>query len=471
MRITIGHRLTLWYGGMLAASLAAMCVLVYASFSRSLTSEIDRALDEELFEIEIELRHASSADERQAQLQKYFGDHPFYDIQVVRPDATVVFQSARIVGAPLAVPEIEAFDDGLVTESATRDDGARIRIAGRIAQGFDGPLIIQAADSLEPIHADLARLLTVLLTSAPILMLIALSGGYLLSRRALAPVAQLTDAAVRISVSNLDEAVPIAADDELGRLARAFNDMIGRLRQSIRNIRQFTADAAHELRTPLAVLRNEAEVTLRGERTPDDYREALHSQLEEIDRLSRLADQLLFLSREDSGQQLQLRVPVRIDELIEDVAVQLRPAATERDQTLNMALHHCEIQGDPDRLRRLVVNLLDNSIKYTPPGGAIRVSATRDNGSIQIRVEDTGVGIAAEHLPKLFDRFYRVDQARTGVQGSGLGLSICRSIVESQHGQIRLHSTPGGGTTVSVSLPECVESAAQDSPSQSHFHS
>ena len=326
MRTTIGQRLTFWYGGMLAVSLAAMSVLVYGSFSRSLMSEIDRALDEELYEIEIEIRHTFSGDERQAQLQKYFGEHPVYDIQVVRPDGAVVFQSARIT-APLAIPDAAAFDEELVTQSTRRDGGPRIRIASRIVHGFDGPLIIQAADSLEPIHADLARLLTVLLTIAPVIMLIALSGGYLLSRRALAPVDQLTAAAVRISVSNLDETVPIAADDELGRLARAFNDMLGRLRQSIRNIRQFTADAAHELRTPLAVLRNEAEVTLRGDRTADEYRETLHSQLEEIDRLSRLADQLLFLSREDAGQQLQHRVPVRIDQLIEDVAGQLRPAA------------------------------------------------------------------------------------------------------------------------------------------------
>lgn len=453
MRMTIGQRLTIWYGGMLAVSLAAMSILVYSSFSHNLVSELDRALDEELAEIEIELRHSLTADQRLAQLQKYFGAHPFYDIQIVRPDGSFVFQSQRIGDAPLFVPDLGSLQTGLVTSNSTRPDATRVRIASRIVQGFDGPIIIQAADSLEPIYADLTRLLTALLTITPLVMLVALWGGYVLSRRALAPVDQLTAAALRISVSHLDERVQITADDELGRLASAFNDMIDRLQQSVLNIRQFTADAAHELRTPLAVLRNEAEVTLRGERTHSEYRDALRSQLEEVERMARLADQLLFLSREDAAQQLRTSGPVRIDQLIEELAGQLRPAAADRNLTLDTALHPCEVHGDPDRLRRLILNLLDNSIKYTPPGGAIRVSAARHNGSIDIHVEDTGVGIAHEHLPKLFDRFYRVDAARTGVEGSGLGLSICRAIVDSQQGQIRLHSTPGSGTTVRVSLP------------------
>lgn len=455
MSITIGQRLTLWYGGTLAVSLAAMCVLVYGSFSHNLLSEIDRALDEELAEIEIEVRHAVSAEQRAAQLQKYFGSHPFYDIQIVRPDGSVVFQSARIGPAPLTIPALATPDDGRVAASEVRPDGRRIRVASRVVEGFDGPLIIQAADSLEPMHADLARLLAILLTVAPLVMLAALWGGYVLSRRALAPVDRLTRTALRISATQLSERVMVGSDDELGRLARAFSGMIDRLQKSFTSMQQFTSDAAHELRTPLAVLRSETEVALRGERSADEYRDVLHSQLEEIDRISRLADQLLFLSREDAGQPPPIAVAVRLAPLVADVTDQLRPAASARSLSLRLAgsFPDCTVLGDPDRLRRLLVNLIDNSIKYTSSGGEIRVSGMRENGDVDISIEDTGVGIAEEHLPRLFDRFYRVDAARTGADGSGLGLSICRSIVESQQGQISLQSRPGAGTIVSVTLP------------------
>jgi heavy metal sensor kinase len=459
MRITIGQRLTLWYGGTLAGSLAAMCLLVYGSFLHNLMSEIDRALDEELAEIEIEVRHAVSAEQRHSQLQKYFGTHPFYDIQIVRPDRSVVFQSAR-VGKPLTIPALATSGDGRVAESEVRPDGRRIRVASRVVVGFDGPLIIQAADSLEPLYADLGRLLAILLTIAPLVMFAALWGGYVLSRRALAPVDRLTETALRISASQLNERVLVATDDELGRLARAFNGMIDRLQQAFTSMQRFTSDAAHELRTPLAVLRSETEVALRGERSTDEYRDVLSSQLEEIDRMSRLADQLLFLSREDAGPTQDVVVAVRVDQLVEDVTDQMRSAAAAHNLTLEVAgpFPDCTVRGDPDRLRRLFVNLIDNSIKYTQSGGGIRVSGARENGTVDISVEDTGVGISAEHLPKLFDRFYRVDPARSGAEGSGLGLSICRAIVASQHGQIAVHSTRGSGTAVRVTFPVQSES-------------
>jgi heavy metal sensor kinase len=439
-----------------------MCLLVYGSFSRNLMSEIDRALDEELAEIEIEVRHAATAQQLDAQLQKYFGTHPFYDIQVVRPDGQFVFRSARVGDAPLRVPNRMMPLKERIAENDVRPDGRRVRVASRMVEGFDGPLFIQAADSLEPMYADLSRLLAVLLTIAPLVMLAAVWGGYLLSRRALAPVDELTRKALRITASKLDERVRVAADDELGRLATAFNGMIDRLQQSFSSMQRFTADAAHELRTPLAVLRNEAEVALRSERSAAEYRDVLNSQLVEIDRMSRLADQLLFLSREDAGQPSQTMSPVRLDRLISDVTEQLRPAAAARELTLDVVegLPVCEAHGDPDRLRRLFVNLLDNSIKYTPAGGSILLRGARKDGSVEICIADTGIGISEEHLPRVFDRFYRADPARSGTEGCGLGLSICSAIVEGQRGQLLLESTPDRGTTVRVSLPvqdRCLE--------------
>lgn len=455
MHLTTGQRLTLWYGAILIVSLAGLCVLVYTSFSRSLLSKTDRALDEELAEIEIEVINSHDSDVLNQQLEKYFGHHPYYDIQVARLDGSVLFQSERIGEQSLPIPDASDMGPGRVADSVLRPDGTRVRVASRLAQGFDGPLIMQAADSLEPMYANLGRLLATLLAAAPVVMGGALWGGYLLSRKALAPVDALTAAALRITASKLDERVAVGTpNDELTRLATAFNGMIERLERSFQQMQQFTADAAHELRTPLSVLRNEAEVALLSLRTPDEYRAVLTSQLEEVERLARLADQLLFLCREDSRAAPASDEAVALDQLVRDVAEQMQPAATRRGVRLEFAaLPQCVAVSDSDRLRRLFANLIDNAIKYTPSGGKIVVSGARINGCIEVVVQDSGIGIPSLHLPRLFDRFYRADGARSGTEGTGLGLSICRAIVDSQNGDIDLQSTPGLGTTVRVRLP------------------
>ncbi|WP_165225703.1 HAMP domain-containing sensor histidine kinase [Aquisphaera insulae] len=291
----------------------------------------------------------------------------------------------------------------------------------------------------------------------------ALGCGIMLARQVLAPVQRIVATADEITASQLDRRIEVAnPDDEIGRLADTFNGMIERLERSFQEVRRFTADAAHELRTPLAILRNEAEVALRVPRDSDQYRDCLEDMLEEIDHLSRLTEALLILFRGDAGLGSNRREPVEIDAVIEEIADHVRVVASEREQTLTVEANApCRVVGNPEQLRRLLFNLLDNAIKFTPAGGTIEVRAGAADGQVRLVVADTGIGIAPEHLPRVFDRFYRVDSARSRRTGGiGLGLAICRSIVGSHHGTITLESALGQGTTVTVNLPCASGSAA-----------
>jgi heavy metal sensor kinase len=453
-RMTIGWRLTLWYGAVLAVSLVGLGALVFVTFSRNLMAEIDRALDEELAEIEMEVTAAPDAAARDRQLHKYFGEHEFYEIQVARPGGEILFRSETAAAHPFVVPAIDALAGTEMKESVTQSDGASFRLGSRVVTGCDGPVVIQTADSLALYHRERRQLLAVMFTTVPVVLLLAGAGGFWVSRRALAPVDRMTATALEISASRLDRRVETpVSNDEMGRLALAFNAMIERLQQSFSEMQRFTADAAHELRTPLAVLRSEAEVALRAPRSVERYQEVLVSQLEEIERLSRLADQLLFLCREDAGPP-STKAPVRVDAVLEAVGSQMQGAAEARGLTLAVQDPPvCTVEIDADRLRRLFVNLLDNAIKFTPAGGTVTVTGRRENGAVEITVADSGIGVAANHAPRLFQRFYRVDAARSGREGAGLGLAICQSIVQGHQGTIRLESEPGRGTQVRVRLP------------------
>jgi heavy metal sensor kinase len=453
VRMTIGRRLTLWYGVFWTLSLIALAVALYWTFAHNLLAEIDRALDEELVEIEMEVVAAKDAVSRDAQLRKYFGQHPFYVIQVARPNGDILFASDALEQDELPVPQITEANARPI-ENLTLSGGRRYRAASQLATSFDGPLVIQAADSLDLYYGELSQLVSVLFMLMPASIVIALAAGYWLSRRVLAPVDQLTTAAVRISAQRLSHRVAVPGNgDELSRLATAFNSMLERLEHAFQRMQQFTADAAHELRTPLAVLRNEADVALRAVRSPDEYRTVLENQLEEIERMTRLADQLLFLCREDAGVPTAA-APISVGGFVSQLVDDLQPLAHERKLELACApLPTCQVAIDPDRLRRLFCNVLDNALKYTPSGGAVSVSGTCRTDAVEIVVADTGVGVSPDLVPRLFQRFYRVPSTRVNASGSGLGLAICQAIVERHGGRIAIDSRPGHGTRVIVSLP------------------
>lgn len=453
--LTIRWRLTLWYGGMLCLSFAAVGIVVYFAYGRNLIHEIDRALDEELTELVQEVEGSPDENRMLAGLEKDFGHHAFYMIQAVNDRGVVIFRSDRETSDTLPIPAMEMVTDRRHT-AEVRIDGTPYRVASRLARGPNGVVIVQAGESLALYRAGLRELTVVLCSVLPLVMGLALAGGYLISRRALAPVDRIVTAAKAITATNLDRRVEIVnPDDELGRLAGTLNEMIARLEKSFEEMRRFTADAAHELRTPLAVLRSEAEVTLRSLRSPETYRHVLENQLEEIDRLTRLADQLLFLCREDAGLRPSPSEPTRLDRVLEELADDFFVAAQEKEIVLTVdPLPAITVQSHPDRLRRLFVNLLDNAVKYTRAGGQVVVRGVCAEGRGVVLINDTGIGIPAEHRTRVFERFYRVDAARNGeTPGAGLGLAICRAIVEADRGTIELISRSGEGTEVRVELP------------------
>jgi heavy metal sensor kinase len=278
-----------------------------------------------------------------------------------------------------------------------------------------------------------------------------------MARKALAPVEQLHRLTEEITADRLDRRLPVAnAGDELGHLAQTINAMIGRLERSFAEVRRFTADASHELRTPLTAIRTEAEVALDRPLTVEAHQQLLGSILEECERLTRLTDQLLALSREDAGPARPTREPIDLTSLLDGVVETMRPLAEAKGLHLYLTRESgVQVYGEETRLREVFYNLLDNAIKYTPEGGKVEVELSRQGQAAVVRLRDTGIGIPEEHLPRVFDRFYRVDKARSREQGgTGLGLSIAQAIVTAHGGRIDLASAPGQGTTCTVTLPQ-----------------
>ncbi|HTU00385.1 MAG TPA: ATP-binding protein, partial [Candidatus Sulfotelmatobacter sp.] len=304
----------------------------------------------------------------------------------------------------------------------------------------------------------------------PVALCLAGGGGWLLARRALRPVDQMTLAARRIEAEDLSLRIAgPRTDDELGRLARTLNEMLARLEAGFAQVRRFSADASHELRTPLTVLRGEIEVALRSPRDSDEYRRVLSSTLEEVERMARLVEDLLLLSRADAGGLRWESERVELDHLVEEVAKQGDVLA--RGKQIHVRLKDLAplvVQGDGRRLKQLLLNLVDNAIKYTPDGGQVSlglrttpaessggpVSSPAAREEVEITVQDTGIGIPPDEIPRIFERFYRADPARSReAGGAGLGLCIGKTIAEAHGGRIEVNSTPGVGSTFRVLLP------------------
>jgi heavy metal sensor kinase len=302
--------------------------------------------------------------------------------------------------------------------------------------------------------------LVVLVLGLPVIVGLAGVGGYVLARRALAPIDQLGADARRITAERLHERLSVPnQQDEIGRLATVFNDTLSRLESSFEQLRRFTADASHELRTPLSVIRGIGEMGLRETRTPAEYKDAMGSMLEEVDRLSRLVDTLLRLSRADAGTDRLRRDVVDLGELVRDVTSSLSILAEERRQRLQVVVgDNLRVSADRLVLRDAITNIVDNAIKYAPPGSTITVSVEGDAIRATVTVTDEGPGIPLEHRERIFDRFYRVDEGRSReMGGSGLGLAIAKWAVEANGGEISVDSA-GTGTVFRIALARVVSS-------------
>jgi heavy metal sensor kinase len=372
----------------------------------------------------------------------------------------VTIQSPNLgrLDIPLSRTALEAALSGRATfESARFLDGSSFRLLS-VPIILDGALvnIIQVGTSLRSVEEMLHRLLLVLLVSLPAALAVALGGGWFLAGRALRPVEAITQAARRIAAGDLTQRLTVAhSPDEIGRLAATFNNMIARLEASFRQVRQFSADASHELRTPLTVMKGETELALRRARPAEDYKLVMESTLEEIDRMAQIVDELLFLSRADLGEVRIESQPVRLDALVEDIQRQAVVLGQEQEiQVMVGSVALVQVQGDELRLRELLLNLVDNAVKYSRPGGKVEIALARDAGMARLSVTDQGIGISAEAQTRIFDRFYRTDDARAHAKkGTGLGLSICKWIVEAHHGRIEVQSKVGEGSRFTVILP------------------
>jgi heavy metal sensor kinase len=450
MHLSIRWRLTLWYVLALAIVLIAFSALVYGLLANALNWRIDHIL---LTEFQEAQEHASG------DLMDWIRET--YEHEKV---TCVIFDGAGRVlfKTPALSPAGESLASGLragpnqAGEVSSSELGHQRYLVHAINSGEKRLTAVLFAPLAEA-DASLEKLLSVLWIAIPGSLLAAGALGYLMARKALRPMVQLNDLTETITADRLDRRLPPPkVRDEVGQLTTTINGMIARLERSFAEIRRFTADASHELRTPLTVIHAEAEVALRQPLSTGEYQQLLGSILEECDRLARLTDQLLFLSREDARQTDWPSSAVGVTALLADVTETMRPLAEAKSLNLQHTFRdHAKVRGDESRLRQVFYNLLDNAIKYTRAGGTITVESAAEDHHVTINVRDTGIGIPATELPHVFDRFYRVDKARNREQGgTGLGLSIARSIVETHGGSIELTSDLGQGTTCTVRLPE-----------------
>lgn len=303
----------------------------------------------------------------------------------------------------------------------------------------------------------LNRFLTVLLASAPILLLISSAGGYWVGRKALRPVDRITSTVQSISIGSLSERLPVAeTDDELQRLAETCNAMLARLESSVSRIKQFTADASHELRAPLSFTRTVAEVALRNPNIDTVSRQAFEEIVDEGAKAAMLLGDMLTLARADSDHTDVLWEPVDLSAVVDNACDKARPLAEQKRLNLSLSLstEQCvNVMGDLPTLRRLIWILLDNALKYTPAAGRIDVRLSTTPGQATVLVRDSGMGIAETDLPYIFDRFYRADPSRSQVEGSGLGLSIAKWIAEMHHANLSVVSEISRGTTFQIVFP------------------
>lgn len=322
----------------------------------------------------------------------------------------------------------------------------------RFQHGFE----ILRVGCLKLVHPLLQHVLALI----PVALLIAGVGGAFLTNRMIQPVRQMTRTAEQVSAEDLSGRLPIQGNDEFADLASTFNKMMGRLQEAFTHLkllieqqRRFTADASHELRTPLTVIKAKTSLTLRGDRSPEEYRQALDSIDRAADTMNRLVQDLLLLARSDTGQLGLNLTPITVQDVLEPAAeiVQKPGSAT---ITLNMPDAPVKVCGDLHALIRLFTNLMENALQHTPPGGKVIIDVESGEEMVSISVRDMGDGIPPEHLPHVFERFYRADASRTRTSGgTGLGLAICKSIAEAHHGTISIDSTLGEGTLVKVMLP------------------
>ena len=446
-------RLTLWYVVAMVVVLGVYVGGVYVFVSRSVSEALDRQLRQDFNWVYASLYVDDSGMYMLNEPERFDPDFPLPWVQVWRGDRSrLVYRNAEAMFRQ--IPESRSVAEGITTLE-TPDGPMRIMTQrGRLQGPFaDSRVVIQVGRSDSPEAAQLRYLALLLVLGLPVAVAASGLGGYVLARRALAPIERMTSHARTITAERLHDRLPVDnPDDEMGMLAGVFNETLSRLERSFDQMRRFTADVSHQLRTPLTAIRSVGEVGLRsGHRDENAYRGIIGSMLEETDRLAVLVDRLLTLSRAEMDQTTLTRESVNLVELAEDVAGHLAVLAEEKGQSLSIDANGTSTAvADRVVLRQALINLVDNAIKFTPQGGRVSIRVSGGDGAARIDVSDTGPGIPDESRGRIFDRFYRGD-ANADV-GTGLGLSIAKRAVEANGGDLTVADSGPGGTTFRITL-------------------
>lgn len=457
---SMGSRLTLWYAGVFGLALLCFGLGIWFALRHSLYEAVDESLRDRVEGVRRFIEQESSwltIEEIRDEFREHSVLGPGGDLFQVRDvQGNWLYRSDPLYDEHVPVYEVAELGSELRFENI-EIRGAPLRFLSRTIEAHGTEFVVQVAAPLHELQEGIADFLWALVPLIPVVLLAASAGGYWISRRALVPVDEITQTARSISGENLSRRVAVpASGDELQRLAETLNEMIERLEDSFERISQFTADASHELRTPLSLMRATAEVALRDEDHPEEWKQALSQILAEVERTSHLVENLLLLARADSGQADLCRVPVDLARIVEEACVQSKPLVQAHGLSLTASISDgpVELRGDAQALRRLLLILIDNAVKFTPQGGKIEVELKAEKTAAAVTVHDTGCGIPATDLPLIFDRFYRVDKARARDSGgAGLGLAIALWIVSVHGGDITAKSQTGEGATFRVTFP------------------
>ena len=483
--LSIRARLALWYAAVFAVSLGAVAVAFYGVVARRSLANVDAALHEAATAVatavEIELEDPQPTKDVAARVVREFR---FRDLQVAvfdpstralapgeapadsEEDVEVIDTIARGIATQtfrMEVPALRAFLDSAPLNRVTYDmlasgegEVRAIALPHRIGRRT---IVVGAVHRLRAHRQLLAEMQWISFIGLPLLLLLSTLGGYLLARKSLHPVAVMTERAAHISATTLHERLPVAnPNDELGRLAAVFNDLLERVGTAFEQQRQFIADASHELRTPVAIVSGEAELALsRDARSPEELRMALRTIHDEMLALQHIVEDLFLLARAHAGERLVTPSEMYLGDLCAECVRSVRSLAAKKNLMIRYTgSDELPMRGDEGLLRRLVLNLLDNAIKYTPTGGSVTLSARTGGAHYVIDVEDTGVGVAEDARSRVFDRFYRAQRAREAGEpssGAGLGLAIAQWIARAHGGEVTLARSDSTGSVFRVTLP------------------
>lgn len=470
MNLPIRVRLTAWYTALLATTIVALSVFLVLQ----LRADLVDAIDEEVQVGSIELTRAvvepaDDADQEPddaADDDRDFREAAQAILSPAAAGAQLLDQQGRtlvhygtVAGAsPMVSAEVlEAAASGTAQTftASLGDEGQPYRVRVSSLRVRDEVRFLVLAESLQPVEDAVRRVLMLLLVAGPAVIGLTALAAYWLAWAALRPVERITTDAQGIGIDQLNERVAVPrAHDETRRLADTLNAMLERIQTGVQEKHRLLADASHELRTPLAIMRNEVDVALAANELPAPARQVLASAREEVDRMTRTIDNLLTSAQADEGRLELLTFPVDLRQLVDDAIRALKPLAVAKGVSLTAEGGCWEVQADPPRLKLVLTNLIDNAIKFSPPGETVRIDTWRRGDEVGVTVTDAGPGISPADEEHLFDRFFRVDNPLTpDFGGSGLGLAICREVAVAHGGRIWVDSSPGGGSAFTLALP------------------